>query len=173
MITDPVPDLTDQVTVTLAADRKNTWALGSLFQRLLTADTTAGALGASVVTQPPGLASPLHVHTREAEAWFLLDGTLTYRAGDELVDLAAGDCIYLPRDVPHAFRITGATPARYLALSLPGRLLDLYEELGTPATIPQLPDGGIPAADIARWNELAAQYGLRIVGPPIPEAAHH
>jgi mannose-6-phosphate isomerase-like protein (cupin superfamily) len=173
MRTNPAAAATDQVTVTLEGGRSATWALGSLFQRLLNADSSGGALGASVVTQPPGLASPLHVHTREAEAWFLLDGTLTYRAGTELVDLAAGDFIYLPRDVPHAFRITGTTPARYLALSLPGQLLDLYDELGTPATTAQLPDGGIPAADIQRWTQLAAQYGIRIVGPPIPDAAPH
>lgn len=165
--------LNDQVTVTLTGHRTATWAMGSLFERVLTAATSGGALGASIVTQPPGLASPLHVHTREAEAWFVLDGTLTYRAGEDLVDLEAGDFIYLPRDVPHAFRITGTAPARYLGLCLPGQLLDLYDEVGTPATTSQLPDGGIPAADIKRWSELAPQYGLRLVGPPIPDAAPH
>jgi quercetin dioxygenase-like cupin family protein len=173
MTTSPAPAVNDQVTVTPAAQRAGTWALGSLFERVLTANQTGGTLAASIVSQPPGLASPLHVHTREAEAWFVLDGTITYRAGVDLVDLAAGDFIYLPRDVPHAFRITGTTPARYLALSLPGRLLDLYDELGTPATTAQLPDSGIAEADILRWNELAPQYGLRVVGPPIPEGGQH
>jgi quercetin dioxygenase-like cupin family protein len=72
--------------------------MGSLFETLVTAGQTGGSLDAAVVTQPPGLATPLHVHTREAEAWFVLDGTLTYRAGAQLVDLASGDFIYLPRD---------------------------------------------------------------------------
>jgi hypothetical protein len=100
---------------------------------------------------------------------FVLDGSITYRAGNELVDLTGGDFIYLPREVPHAFRITGTVPGRYLALTLPGQLLDMYDEVGQPATARQLPDGGIPPADIQRWNELAPRYGLRIVGPPIPE----
>ena len=159
----------DLVTVCAAGHGRATWALGSLFETLATAGQTGGALDAAVVTQPPGLATPLHVHTREAEAWFVLDGTLTYRAGDQLVDLAGGDFIYLPRDVPHAFRITGGRPARYLALAVPGHVLGLYGEVGTPAAERRLPDGGIPPADIARWLELAPAYGLRVVGPPIPE----
>jgi quercetin dioxygenase-like cupin family protein len=163
------PDPTDVVSVCRAADRSATWALGSLFERLVTADRTGGAVGAAVVTQPPGLATPTHVHTREAEAWFVLDGTLTYRAGAELAHLAGGDFIYLSRDVPHAFRITGHSPARYLVLTVPGQLMDLYDEIGVPATARQLPDGGIPPADVERWNELAPRYGLRVVGPPIPD----
>ena len=158
----------DHVVVCAAGQGHATWAMGSLFERLVTAEQSGGALGAALITQPPGLATPTHVHTREAEAWFLLEGTLTYRAGTELFDLAAGDFIYLPRDVPHAFRITGSTPARYLGLTLPGKLLSLYDEVGVPAADRRLPDGGIPAADIQRWSELAPRYGLRIVGPPIP-----
>ena len=171
MTTQPeaIPD--DTVAVCAAGQAPATWALGSLFERLVTAEQTGGTLGAAMVTQPPGLATPTHVHTREAEAFLLLAGTLTYRAGSDLIDLAAGDFIYLPRGVPHAFRITGRIPARYFALSIPGQLLDIYDEVGTPATTRHLPDGGIRPPDIARWNELAPAYGIRVVGPPIPPPA--
>lgn len=159
----------DVVVVRPAGSRPATWAMGSLFERLVGAGETGGQLGAAIVTQPPGVASPLHVHTREAEAWFLLEGAMTYRAGTDLFRLTAGDFIYLPRDVPHAFRTTGAVPSRFLGLTLPGELLDIYDEVGTPAPERRLPDGGVSAADIARWIELAPDYGLRVVGPPIPE----
>jgi mannose-6-phosphate isomerase-like protein (cupin superfamily) len=162
----------DVVTVCLAGQGSATWAMGSLFERLVAADRTGGTLGAAIVTQPPGLATPTHIHTREAEAWFVLDGSLTYKAGPDLVDLTGGDFIYLPANVPHAFRITGKSPARYFALTLPGTLLDLYDEVGRPATERRLPDGGIPLEDIQRWNELAPRYGLRIVGPPLPNLDH-
>jgi hypothetical protein len=72
-------------------------------------------------------------------------------------------------DVPHAFRITGDRPAHYFVVAVPGQVLDLYNQVGTPAPERRLPDGGIPPADIARWLELAPAYGLRVVGPPIPE----
>src|ERR1700746_4178920 len=145
-----------------------TWAMGMLFERLAGPEETAGLLGASIVTQPPGRASPLHVHTREAEAWFLLQGAMTYRAGEQLIRMTAGDFIYLPREVPHAFRTTGAIPVRFLALTLPGGLLGIYDEAGVPAAERRLPDAGVSDADIARWLELAPRYGLRVIGPPIP-----
>jgi uncharacterized cupin superfamily protein len=78
------------------------------------------------VAQPPGVATPLHVHTQESEPSYALVGTLTYRAGDEVHHLSAGWFIHLPVGVPHAFRIAGTTPARILALAVPGRLIDMY-----------------------------------------------
>jgi quercetin dioxygenase-like cupin family protein len=145
-----------------------TWAMGGLFEHLVGAADTNGELAASLVTQPAGTASPLHVHTREAEAWYLLEGSMTYLAGGQLFDLVAGDFIYLPRDVPHAFRVTGTTPARFLGLTLPGGLMDLYDEVGVAADERRLPDRGVSPEDVARWNELGPRYGLRVVGPPIP-----
>jgi mannose-6-phosphate isomerase-like protein (cupin superfamily) len=161
----------DTMTVRKAGEGPATWAMGSLFEQLVGSDRTADAFGASLVTQPPGLATPTHVHTREAEAWFVLEGSVRYLAGDELVELGAGDFIYLPRGLPHAFRITGTRPARYLALAVPGRVMSLYDEVGVPAPSRQLPDGGIPPDDVRRWLELAPSYGLQVVGPPIPEPA--
>jgi quercetin dioxygenase-like cupin family protein len=162
---------TDRVGICHSGESEPFWALGSLFERLVAAEHTGGSLGAMIVTQPPGTATPTHLHTREAEAWFVLDGTVTYRAGGELTRLGSGDFIYLPKDVPHAFRVDGSRPVRYLALSFPGALLDLYTEIGVPAGQRRLPDGGLAPGDVEAWNRLAPSYGLRIVGPPIPDPA--
>ena len=122
-----------------------------------------------LVTQPPGIATPTHIHTREAEAWFVLDGSVTYRAGAEFVTLGAGDFIYLPSGVPHAFRVTGSRPIRYLALAFPGNVLDIYREVGVPATERRLPDGGTPTRRRRRLATIGAGFGLQVVGPPIPD----
>ncbi len=147
-----------------------TWAMGSLFERLVGADQTEGLLGLSLVTQPPGVATPLHRHTREAEAFYLLEGSMTYRAGDEIFELSQGSFIYLPKGLPHAFRVTGESPVRFLGLTTPGHLLDLYDEVGVPAEERRLPgEDGLPMdVEIARWNEVGPRYGLEVVGPPIP-----
>lgn len=146
-----------------------TWAMGLLFEHLVQADETDGRLGMAVVTQPPGIATPLHRHTREAEAFYLLSGTMTYRAGDETFELSQGSFIYLPQGLPHAFRITGEEPARILGLTVPGHLLGLYQEVGIPAAERRLPGvDGLPMdVEIARWNEVGPRYGLEVVGPPI------
>jgi quercetin dioxygenase-like cupin family protein len=145
-----------------------TWAMNSLFERLTSGDDTGGAFDVSVVTQPAGIATPLHVHTREAEAFYVLEGTMTYRAGDDTYQLRAGSFIYLPADVPHAFRVTGSG-VRFLGLTAPSGLMALYDEVGVPAADRELPDGrGLAFADeVSRWNELGPRYGLRVVGPPL------
>jgi oxalate decarboxylase/phosphoglucose isomerase-like protein (cupin superfamily) len=113
-------------------------------------------------------ARPLHVHTRKAEAWFLLQGAMTYRAGKRLIRMTAGDFIYLPREVPHAFRTTGTVPVRFLALALPGGLLDIYDEVGVPATERRLPDAGVSDADVARWLELGPRSASSARRSPRP-----
>jgi quercetin dioxygenase-like cupin family protein len=147
-----------------------TWAMGSLFERVVSGGETGGAFCMSLVTQPPGTATPLHVHTREAEAFYVLDGTLIYQAGEELHHLTAGSFIYLPTAVPHAFRVTGSTPVRFLGLASPGGLMDLYDEVGIPARERRLPgpDGTPLGEDVVRWLDVAPRYGLQVVGPPIP-----
>lgn len=158
------------VVVRPAGTAPATWALGMLAEQLIGGQDGGGQLGVSVVTQPPGQASPLHVHTHEDEAWYLLEGTLTYRAGEQTVRMAAGDFIFLPRNVPHAFRTTGTVPVRFLALTVPGGLMSIYDEVGVPAPARRLPDGRVSPTETARWLELGPKYGLRVVGPPIPEA---
>lgn len=147
-----------------------TWAMGSLFERLVS-PRESGSLDVALVTQPPGTATPLHRHTREAEAFFVLEGTMTYRAAEELYRLAAGDFIHLPAGVPHAFRVTGTAPVRFLGLADPGGLFDLYDEVGIPATERRIPgaDGQPLDVEIPRWLETGPRFGLEVVGPPLPE----
>ena len=76
-----------------------------------------------------------------------------------------------PAGLPHAVRIRGERPARFLAMVEPGGLLGLYDEVGIPATELRLPgdDGLTPEVEIPRWMEVSPRYGLEVVGPPIPE----
>jgi quercetin dioxygenase-like cupin family protein len=165
-------DTGNTVLVRGPGDGPATWALGGLFEQVASGAETAGSFSLSLVTQPPGAATPLHVHTREAEAFYLLDGRLTYQAGEHLHHLVAGSFIYLPADIPHAFRVTGAVPARFLAVVAPGGLMDLYDEVGQPADQHQLPEASEPsAAEIERWLTASPRYGLRVLGPPLPPEA--
>jgi quercetin dioxygenase-like cupin family protein len=150
---------------------RGTWAMGSIFEHLLESPPGTDRLGVALVTQPPGVATPLHRHTRESEAFYLLEGRMDYRAGDTVHELYAGCFIHLPAGLPHAFRIRGDGPARFLAMVDPGGLLHLYDEVGLPATALRLPgaDGLTPQDEIPRWADVSPRYGLEVLGPPIPE----
>jgi quercetin dioxygenase-like cupin family protein len=142
------------------------WSMGNSFSVRLSSADSAGGLTLLEVVAPAGSGPPLHVHRREAEAFYLLEGRMAYRAGDETYELAAGASIYLPKDVPHAFRVIGEAPARFLALTTPGGIEGLYEELGRAPDREGLPDR--PSADdIAGWLAAAPRYGLEICGPPM------
>jgi len=150
---------------------RGTWAMESLFEHLLEKQDGDGRLGVALVTQPPGVATPLHRHGNEAEAFYLLEGRISYRAGDEDFELFDGCFMYLPQAVPHAFRIRGDRPARFLALTAPAGLLSLYDEVGIPAAELRLPgeDAQTAEVEIPKWMEVGPRYGLEVVGPPIPE----
>lgn len=159
------------VVVRRPDDRPATWAMGSLFEHLVTAGESDGRLGVSLVTQPPGVATPLHRHTHEAEAFLVLEGHVSYRAGDETHELDDGCFIWLPESVPHAFRIRGTSAARFVAFTAPGGLMGLYDEVGIPAAERRLPgaDGQPPEVELPKWAEVGPRYGLEVVGPGIPE----
>jgi quercetin dioxygenase-like cupin family protein len=160
----------EQLVVREPGAGRPTWAMQSLFEHLLEPGESS-RLGVALVTQPPGVATPLHRHHREAEAFYVLEGRISYRAGDETFELYDGCFIHLPQGVPHAFRIRGDQPARLLALTAPAGLLHLYDEVGAPATEHRLPgtDALLPEVEVPRWMEVGPRYGLEVVGPPIPE----
>jgi quercetin dioxygenase-like cupin family protein len=145
------------------------WSMGNRFTFVLRSGETAGALSMLEVIAPAGSAPPLHKHQNEAEVFVLLEGSMTYRAGDETYQLAVGSSIYLPRGIPHAFRVTGSDPARFLALTFPGGLEDLYAEVGRPATGPGMPDPPTPE-EISTWLQISQKHGLEVVGPPLGES---
>lgn len=162
---------TDTVVMREPGTGRGTWAMSSLFEHLLESPAGTPRVGVALVTQPPGVATPLHRHSREAETFFMLDGTMEYHAGEETYQLYPGCFLHLPAGVPHAFRIRGDQPARFLAIVEPGDLLHLYDDVGIPATELRLPgpDGQSLEVEIPRWLEVAPRYGLEVLGPPIPE----
>ncbi len=144
------------------------WAMGNRFTLKLRSAETAGALSMQEVVAPVGTAPPLHTHHREAEVFVLYEGRMIYRAGEETFELTPGSSIYLPSGVPHAFRVVGSDAAKFLALTFPGGLENLYEEVGRPAPGPGLPD--LPTQEeIAAWLQAGPKYGLEVNGPPLPE----
>jgi mannose-6-phosphate isomerase-like protein (cupin superfamily) len=75
--------------------------------------------------------APFHVHDQDDEAWYVLDGTLGFRLGDDEVEAEAGSAVFARRGTPHTYRNAGATDARYLLVMTP-RIAQLIEEIHRP-----------------------------------------
>ena len=68
---------------------------------------------------PPRLIAPLHLHHNDDEAWYVLEGILIVRVGDEEVEVPAGSSVYVPRGTPHTYWNPGPGPVRYLLIMTP------------------------------------------------------
>lgn len=94
-------------------------ATDDTFNVLLHGDTTGGAVALVENAMPAGAAGPpLHRHGFD-EAFYLVDGALRCRLGDDLVDVGAGELVFAPRDVPHTFTNHTDRPARFLIVLTP------------------------------------------------------
>jgi quercetin dioxygenase-like cupin family protein len=145
------------------------WFLNMLILIKSTSAATGGRLAIAETRAPRGPASPLHVHHRDAEFWYVLDGELAVWVGGELIGAPEGALVYGPPDVPHTFAVT-SDQARFLVLNQPTGFEDFLHDGSEPATALTLPTAGGPVPDPARLAAVAAEYGIEILGPPgLPE----
>jgi mannose-6-phosphate isomerase-like protein (cupin superfamily) len=82
-------------------------------------------------SDPPMYVAPLHVHFDDDEAWYVLDGTLCVRLGDEVVTVSPGGAVLAPRGTPHTYWNPSPEPLRYLLVMTPRvqRLVDAIHSL--------------------------------------------
>ena len=112
------------------------------------------------LTVPPMSGPPLHVHSREDELFYVLEGELVFELDGERFTAVAGSTVYLHRGVVHRYQNFTNETARLLIVTTPGTFCDFFEEL-SDAT----PAGGMPT--IEALQSLDAKYGLTTLGPPM------
>ena len=111
-----------------------------------------------------GTGPPLHVHDRFDRGLYVLEGEYTVVVGDDSIVAKVGTWIFVPRKVPHTWRCD-SPEGRILALLVPGDFDDFFREVGEPVTdCSQLLPRREP--NIEQLSNVAAQYGMTIVGPP-------
>ena len=107
-------------------------------------------------TAPAGTETTFHLHRDSDEVAYVLSGEITFKIGDEVTVGGPGNCAFLPRGVPHAWKNTGAET---------GRVLFLYTR-----PVPAAFRGTVGAAGRVRngpeANEMRRRHGWEIVGPP-------
>jgi quercetin dioxygenase-like cupin family protein len=134
------------------------WWLGALARIKATAADTGGHLTVVEVTDPPGVEAPLHVHHREDEAFWVLEGDVTFEVGGKTIQAGAGDFVFGPRDVPHRYTV-GDTGSRMLFMLTPGGFEDLVRATSDPARSRTLPPADHPMPDEERMMSAQAAAG--------------
>lgn len=136
--------------------------MGSARTIRITGVMTGGAysLNEQVIAPLPALGSPLHMHEREDETFYIISGRLTFQVEEELVEANAGDTVWAPRGQKHAFWNPGPEPAHILTLVSPAGFEQFFEELGLPAAALTLGPAAKP--DMEKMQATARKYGLTL-----------
>jgi quercetin dioxygenase-like cupin family protein len=107
---------------------------------------------------------PLHVHRRDDETFYVLEGELRLFVGSEQIVLGAGQSALAPRDVPHAYRVE-SEEAHWLVITAPAGFDSFVREVSELAPADELPPAG-RHVDPAFLGQAAAKVGIEILGPP-------
>lgn len=137
------------------------WFLNTLVTYKATKETTFGQFGLIEQLLPPGFEPPLHIHHHEDEAFYVLEGRITFFCADTTFEAETGSFVFLPRGLAHSFKVNDAKSARLLQLNAPAGFEQFHVDMGEPAKTRTLPEPSAP--DIAKLQRLAAQYGFDLV----------
>jgi len=137
--------------------------LGSIGARFMIDGAEAGQRFSLVEhsMSPRALAAPLHLHTREDEYSYVLEGRMGALLGDEVVEAGPGDLVHKPRNQWHTFWNAGDEPTRILEIISPAGFEQFFREL--------VDMGGVLNADESELAALNQRYGLMMQPDTVPE----
>jgi quercetin dioxygenase-like cupin family protein len=136
------------------------WLDGGTLAMLLDGAASNGQLMVGRFHVSEGEAPPFHKHTREDEVFLLIKGTALVWVDDEQTELSEGGIVFLPKNIPHAYRITSKT-ADLLMINTPAGIEGMFRETGRDKSTPRPPDFRLEPNPA-----ISAKYGNVIVGPP-------
>jgi mannose-6-phosphate isomerase-like protein (cupin superfamily) len=156
----------DYVMSNIAPSRRTQplWFIDNVVHVHVDGDASGGALAVLEDRGRRGSMPPLHVHRRDDETFFVLEGEVTLFVANEQIVLGPGQSVLAPRDVPHAYRVE-SEEARWLVITTPAGFDDFVREVAEPAPADELPPGERPV-DPAFLAQAAAKAGIEILGPP-------
>jgi mannose-6-phosphate isomerase-like protein (cupin superfamily) len=140
------------------------WFVDNLAFIHIDGEESGGAYSLSETWAAHGNMPPLHVHHRNEETFYVLEGDVRLFVGDREVMVAAGQAALAPRGVPHSYRVE-SDRARWLVINSPAGFEQFVRAASEPAPRAELPPAG-RRADPAELARAAADQGIEILGPP-------
>jgi mannose-6-phosphate isomerase-like protein (cupin superfamily) len=118
---------------------------------------TGGALCLIELTDAPGGGPPPHIHEREDETFYVVEGEYEFVCDGKSFPLKKGATIFAPRGLVHSYKNIGATPAKLLMMITPAGFEEFFEEVGAMSAEQQ---------EIPKVIAIGKKYGLEFLPPP-------
>src|SRR5919205_3575947 len=122
------------LTAITESERRPLWVMGAILEIVIGGDQTGGAYAVAEDRSSPGFGPPPHVHEREDEAFYVIEGEYLFGGEDGEVRVGPGTFVHAPRGHLHWWRNVGNGPGRHLEIFAPAGLEKMFEEVGEPAT---------------------------------------
>lgn len=150
---------------------RSLWVLGELLTYKIPSDQTGGAYSLFEAATQPGAGPPPHVHHREDEAFYVLEGEYEFLVAGHALKAKAGSLIYVPKGTLHVHKCVGEGAGRMLVTQTPGGLYErFFEEVGKAVDGEAVPLAFEDHADVEKVVEVAAAYGIEMP-PPVAKDA--
>ena len=143
---------------------QSVWSLGGRFTMKVSEADAGGRFALVEALAFRATEPPLHIHRNEDEAWYIVDGQMTFYVGDAVLEAGAGSFVYAPSGIAHTFTVD-VEPTRVLVFASPAGFERFAVELGESASSDKPPVGlAVPGPDVLA--PVAGRYGIEVVGPP-------
>ena len=152
-------------TIRTSTEGRTIAVVGDVYRFLATGEDTNGKYAMWEALVPPGGGPPPHVHSREEEGFYVLEGEITFTVNGERVVAGAGTFANMPVGTPHSFKNESGQPAKMLISVAPAGLEQMFFEVGVP-----LKEGATTALpptkdEIEKLLAVAPKYGIEIEQP--------
>ena len=136
--------------------------LGHKYRLLVTGQQTDGAYAAIEGVFPRGDGPPPHVHTREDEGLYVVEGTITVMVEGQETEVGPGSFVLVPKGTLHSFRNAASGTARVLITVNPAGLDDFFKAVGIPIADPAADPPPSTVEHLQKVVERAPEYGIEI-----------
>jgi len=148
---------------TLSGTGKAFWGPGDMYTFLITGEQSGGVFFVMEALVPPGGGPPPHIHTREDETFYIVDGECSIQVGEKTLSASNGDFISIPKGTVHCFKNEGTRTMRMIVTFSPAGLEKFFEDTLEPVHDRSAIPPATTQALIDRYVAAAPRYGLEFV----------
>ena len=157
--------MSNKPTINTPPQGRTIAVVGDVYRFLATGEETNGKYALFEALVPPGGGPPPHVHSREEEGFYVLDGEITFTVNGERVVATAGTFANMPVGTPHSFKNESDRPARMLISLAPAGLEQMFFEVGVPLAQGTTTAPPPTKDEIEKLLAVAPGYGITILLP--------